>query len=106
MNHCIIGGVGDGDSGEDGGDEHRGAGAAAAPAGAGDSPTAGILGPPPPFPPPPPLPMEMGSMGEAKTWLWWLQIRGWRCPPRARVPPFCIVSRIPVSPSWAALDRT
>jgi hypothetical protein len=24
--------------------------------------------------------MEMGSMGEAKTLLWWLQIRGWRCP--------------------------
>jgi hypothetical protein len=34
------------------------------------------------------IPIEMGSMGEAKTWLWWLQIRGWRCPPRARVPPF------------------
>jgi hypothetical protein len=30
MNHCIIGGVGDGDSGEDGGDEQRGARAAAA----------------------------------------------------------------------------
>jgi hypothetical protein len=28
MNHCIIGGVGDGDSGEDGGDEQRGAWAA------------------------------------------------------------------------------
>jgi hypothetical protein len=30
MNHCIIRGVGDGDSGEDGGDEQRGARAAAA----------------------------------------------------------------------------
>jgi hypothetical protein len=30
MNHCIIGGVGDRDSGEDGGDEQRGARAAAA----------------------------------------------------------------------------
>jgi hypothetical protein len=30
MNHCIIGGVGDGDSGEDGGDEQREARAAAA----------------------------------------------------------------------------
>jgi hypothetical protein len=29
MNHCIIAGVGDGDSGEDGGDEQRGAWAAA-----------------------------------------------------------------------------
>jgi hypothetical protein len=26
--------------------------------------------------------------GGKKTWLWWLQIRGWRCLPRARVPPF------------------
>jgi hypothetical protein len=49
--------------------------------------------------------MEMGSMGEAKTWLWWLQIRGWRCLPRARVPLY-IVSRILVSPSWAAMKRT
>jgi hypothetical protein len=30
MNHFIIGGVGDGDSGKDGGDEQRGARAAAA----------------------------------------------------------------------------
>jgi hypothetical protein len=30
MNHCIIGGVGNGDSGEDGRDEQRGARAAAA----------------------------------------------------------------------------
>jgi hypothetical protein len=29
MNHCIIGGVGDGDSGEDGGDEQQRARAAA-----------------------------------------------------------------------------
>ena len=26
------------------------------------------------------LPHEMGSMGEAKTWLWRLEIRGWRQP--------------------------
>jgi hypothetical protein len=38
MNHCIIGGVGDGDSGEDGGDEQRGAWAAAAPAAARGTP--------------------------------------------------------------------
>jgi hypothetical protein len=50
MNHCIIGGVGDGDSGEDGGDELRGAwarrrrGGSGAGAGAGDSPAAGIMG--------------------------------------------------------------
>ena len=25
-----------------------------------------------------PSPMEMGSIGEAKTWLWRLEIRGWR----------------------------
>jgi hypothetical protein len=45
MNHCIIGGVGDGDGDEDGGDEQRGArrwwrcGG-----GMGDSPVAGIMG--------------------------------------------------------------
>jgi hypothetical protein len=39
MNHCIIGGVGDGDSGEDGGDEKQGArAAAAAPAARGTPP--------------------------------------------------------------------
>ena len=27
------------------------------------------------------LPMEMGSMGEEKTWLWCLEIHGWRSPP-------------------------
>jgi hypothetical protein len=37
MNHCIIGGVGDGDSGEDGGDKQRGA-RAAAPAAAQGTP--------------------------------------------------------------------
>jgi hypothetical protein len=56
--------------------------------GAGDSPAAGIMGerrPLAPF-----LHGFMGAlpMGEVKTWLWWLQIRGWRCLPRARVPPF------------------
>jgi hypothetical protein len=39
MNHCIIGGVGDGDSGEDGGDEQRAGGGDA-----GDPPTAGMMG--------------------------------------------------------------
>jgi hypothetical protein len=34
------------------------------------------------------LPHGDGIHGEVKTWLWWLQIRGWRCLPRARVPPF------------------
>jgi hypothetical protein len=62
--------------------------------GAGDSfPAAGIMGERRPLAPSfmaswDPSPMEMRSMGEAKTWLWWLQIREWRCPPRARVPPF------------------
>jgi hypothetical protein len=87
MNHCLIGGVGDGDSGEDGGDEQRGAWAATA------VPRRRHHGGAPPLSPflygfMGALPMEMGSMGEAETWLWWLQIRGWRCPPRARVPPF------------------
>jgi hypothetical protein len=62
MNQCIIGGVGDGDSGKDGGDEQRGARAA------------GIMGEHRPLAPSfmsswEPSPMEMGSMGEAKTWL-------------------------------------
>jgi hypothetical protein len=61
--------------------------------GAGISPAAGIMGERRPLAPSfmaswELSPMEMGSMGEAKTWLWWLQIRGWRCPSRARVPPF------------------
>jgi hypothetical protein len=83
MNHCIC----DRDSGEDGGEEQRGHGR-------GDSfPAADIMGERRPLAPfldgfMGALPMEMGSMGEAKTWLWWLQIRGWRCPPRVRVPPF------------------
>jgi hypothetical protein len=53
-----------------------------------------------------PFPMEMGSMGEAKTWLWWLQIRGWRCPPRARVPPFIQSLGFPsphLGPQWSRL---
>jgi hypothetical protein len=49
INHCIIGGVGDGDSGEDGIDGQRGArrrrcGGGGASGGVGDSPTAGIMG--------------------------------------------------------------
>jgi hypothetical protein len=61
--------------------------------GAGDSPAADIMGERHPLAPSfmasrEPSPMEMGFMGEAKTWLWWLQIRGWRCLPRARVPLF------------------
>jgi hypothetical protein len=61
--------------------------------GARDSPTAGIMGERRPLAPflhgfMGALPHGDGIHGEAKTWLWWLQIRGWRCPPRARVPPF------------------
>jgi hypothetical protein len=89
MNHCIIGGVGDGDSGEDDGDEQREARAAVAVA-RGTPPAS--WGSAAPYPPSfmalwDPSPMEMRSMGEAKMWLWWLQIRGWRCPPRIRFPP-------------------
>jgi hypothetical protein len=42
--------------------------------------------------------MEMGSIGEAKTWLWWLQIRGCRCLPRVRFPPLYSFSdfRLPI----------
>ena len=85
MNHCILGGLGDGDGGEDGEDGEEGGGGAA-----GDSfPAAGIIGEHRPLAPflhgfLGALPMEMGSIGEAKTWLWWLQIRGWRCLPRIR----------------------
>ena len=39
--------------------------------------------------------MEMGSMGEAKTWLWWLKIRGWRSSPRIRFPPFIYLLGFP-----------
>jgi hypothetical protein len=56
MNHCIIGGVGDGDSGEDGGDEQRGARTA----------TAAARGTPPPSAPwgvPPLSPFLHGFMG-------------------------------------------
>jgi hypothetical protein len=66
--------------------------------GAGDSfPATGIMGerrPLAPF-----LHGFMGALlhgdgihGEAKTWLWWLQIRGWRCLPRARVLPLYSLS--------------
>jgi hypothetical protein len=69
MNHCIIGGVGDGDSGEDGEDELRGARTAAAPAAArGTPPPPASWGSAAPWPPSfmaswQPSPMEMGSMG-------------------------------------------
>jgi hypothetical protein len=65
--------------------------------GAGDSLAAGIMGERRPLAPflhgfmgalPHGDEIHGGSMGEAKMWLWWLQIRGWRCLPRARVPPF------------------
>jgi hypothetical protein len=78
MNHCIIGGVGDGYSGEDGGDEQRGARAATAAAAArGTPPLPASWGERRPLAPflhgfMGALPMEMGSMGEAKTWLSWL----------------------------------
>jgi hypothetical protein len=60
---------------------------------AGDSPAVGIMGERRPLAPSfmaswEPSLMEMRSMGEAKMWLWWLQIRGWRCLPRASVPSF------------------
>ena len=38
---------------------------------------------------------QMGSMGEAKTWLWWLEIRGWRSPPRIRFSPFIYLLGFP-----------
>ena len=66
MNHCILGGLGDGDDGEDG---EEGSG------GAGDSfPTAGIMGEHRPLAPffhgflgaLPISPMEMGSIGRGK----------------------------------------
>ena len=89
MNHCILGELGDGDGGEDG--EEGGGGACG---GAGDSfPAAGIMGEHRPLAPflhgfLEALPHEDGIHGEAKTWLWCLQIRGWRCPPQIRFPPF------------------
>jgi hypothetical protein len=68
MNHFIIGGVGDRGSGEDGGDEQRGARVAAR----GTPPLSASWGSAAPWPPyfmaswEPSL-VEMGSMGEAKT---------------------------------------
>jgi hypothetical protein len=62
--------------------------------GAGDSfPAAGIMGERRPLAPflhgfMGALPHGDGIHGEVITWLWWLQIRGWRCLPRVRVPPF------------------
>ena len=56
MNHCIQGGIGGGDGGECS-EERRAAPAVAQGA--------------------PPAPHGDGIHGEAKTWLWWLQIRGY-----------------------------
>ena len=42
--------------------------------------------------------MEMGSMGEAKTWLLVAEIRGWRSPPRIRFPPFIYLLGFPSPP--------
>ena len=42
--------------------------------------------------------MEMGSMGEAKTWLLVAEIRGWRSPPRVRFPPFIYLLGFPSPP--------
>jgi hypothetical protein len=62
--------------------------------GAGSSfPIAGIMGERRPLAPflrgfLDPFPMEMGSMGEAKTWLLAAAICGWRSPQRVRFPPF------------------
>jgi hypothetical protein len=77
MNHCIIGGVDNGDSGEDGRDEQRGAWAAAVPAAAvlaaarGTPPPLASWGSAVPYPPSfmaswEPSPVEMGSMGRRK----------------------------------------
>jgi hypothetical protein len=68
MNHCIIGGVGDGDSDEDGRDEQRGVRAAAARGTPALSASWGSAAPEPPsfMASWEPSPMEMGSMGEAK----------------------------------------
>jgi hypothetical protein len=78
-----------------GGEEQRGRGRQRrGSSGAGDSfPTAGIMVERRPLAPflhgfMGALPHGDGIHGEAKTWLWWLQIRGWRGLPRARVPPF------------------
>ena len=42
--------------------------------------------------------MEMGSMGEVKTWLLVAEIRGWRSPPRIRFPPFIYLLGFPSPP--------
>ena len=42
--------------------------------------------------------MEMGSMGEAKTWLLVAEIRGWRSSPRIRFPPFIYLLGFPSPP--------
>ena len=38
---------------------------------------------------------DVGSMGEAKTWLLVAEIRGWRSPPRVRFPPFIYLLGFP-----------
>jgi hypothetical protein len=55
-------------------------------------PAAGIMGESRPLAPSfmaywEPSPMEMGFMGEAKTWLLAAAIHGWRSLPRVRFPP-------------------
>ena len=42
--------------------------------------------------------MEMGSMGEEKTWLLVAEIRGWRSPPRVRFPLFIYLLGFPSPP--------
>jgi hypothetical protein len=93
INHCIQGGVGDGDGSEDDeeGSKRRRAEAAVA-RGAPSLPPASwgapLLSPLPSFMTSwEPSPMEMGSMGEAKMWLFVAAISGWRSPPRVRFPP-------------------
>ena len=44
------------------------------------------------------LPMEMGSMGEAKTWLLVAEIRGCSSTPRVRFPPFIYLLGFPSPP--------
>jgi hypothetical protein len=93
MNHCIQEGVDDGDGGEDnegGSERRRTATASAAAQGAPSLPPASwgstALSPPYFMASWEPSHMEMGSMGEAKTWLLAAVIRGWRSPPRVRFP--------------------
>ena len=83
MNHCILGGLGDGDGGEDGEEGEEGGGGTGG--GAGDSfPVVGIMGEHRPLAPflhgfLGDLPHGDGIHGGGKTWLW--------CLPRIRFPP-------------------